>query len=84
MLSMLGEVCKRLVGRDWDDPAARPVAEEASAPVSLLEDDTSLLAWRQEVYVQSRLQDFPQLTVGEARVRPCAFEALRLQEFSFG
>lgn len=68
VLSLLKDVCKSLMGTRSVAPL--PPAEELAVPVSRLEDDTPLVAWRQEYYVQSRLQHSPQLTVGEARVRP--------------
>lgn len=68
VLSLLKGVCKSLMGTRSVAPL--PSVEELAVPVSRLEDDTPLVAWRQEYYVQSRLQHSPQLTVGEARVRP--------------
>ena len=67
VLALLRGVCRSLMG--GRDDKARPREEVTALPVPRLEDDTPLLAWRQEVYVQSRLQDSPQLTIGEARVR---------------
>ncbi|KAK9915273.1 hypothetical protein WJX75_006920 [Coccomyxa subellipsoidea] len=65
VLALLRGVCRSLMG--GRDDKARPREEVTALPVPRLEDDTPLLAWRQEVYVQSRLQDSPQLTIGEAR-----------------
>ncbi len=68
VLAVLKGVCRSLMGLRKEEVG--PSEEAAALPVSRLEDDTPLLAWRQEQYVQCRLQDSPQLTVGEARVRP--------------
>jgi hypothetical protein len=71
VLSLLARTCRRLLGR----PPIGPEQEaEPAVPVSMLDDDLPALAWRQEVYVEARLQDQPDLSLGEARVRashPC-------------
>ena len=67
VLSLLRDVCKSLIGTRSVAPL--PPVGELAVPVSRLEDDTPVVALRQEHYVQSRLQHAPELTVGEARVR---------------
>lgn len=69
VLSLLAQACRKLLHR----PAPPPQEEETTVPVSMLDDDLPLLAWRQEVFVEARLQDKPDLTIGEARVRHSYF-----------